>query len=146
VLALASSPFLSGGATSEEVRVHGQGENPARWLPMLTTATPTGVVPSLGAWPWPRLFPPLSDARGNPRSGLPVRATVSPLRHSLLEDVVLATGGVLTLARMGVDVLPGVGCYLERGPPGRNVHHADAPKSSLSSRPAGFCLLLADSL
>jgi hypothetical protein len=31
---------------------------------------------------------------------------------SLLQDVVLASGGVLSLATIGVDVMPGVGCYL----------------------------------
>jgi hypothetical protein len=37
---------------------------------------------------------------------------VTPCRCSLLEDVVLVTRCVLSLARKRVDVMPGVGCHL----------------------------------
>jgi hypothetical protein len=106
-----------------EVTVFGRGENLARWQLTLTTATPAGVVSSLEAWPWPKPCLPISGARGNPRSGLSVWATAVPQHHSLLDDVVLVTRGVLSLARTGVDVMTGVGFRLGQRLRGRNVCH-----------------------
>jgi hypothetical protein len=135
VLALASSPVVSGRATSE-VTDHGWGENPARRLPMLTTRRGHGLGRVLlSLMPGETLGPARRSGRRR-RHGV---ALFLKMLSWLLEVCLVRRG-------WGLMRCPVLAATQSEGFRGAMYVMLDVPKLSPSPRPAGFCLLLADSL